>query len=188
MKYVNIFLFLAFALNSAQTIPDNLTAERLKEMPDAVVDRILDGLREEDSESTTIDGFLSDGEFKTYNGFLTIHQKLGKIERGDDEYYLEIKEGQLNSEFIYFAYVLNAPQAAGVRGGAIGQGAVLEFRKFKDGIALYKKNTYFSNETDNNISKADLTNILEAFLAELDIVAEQDGRVVVKIDGLWKRH
>ena len=106
MKYINIFLFLAFAMNSAaQTIPENLTAERLKEMPDAVVDRILDGLREEDSESTTIDGFLSDGEFKTYDGFLTIHQKLGKIERGDDEYYLEIKEGQLNSEFIYFMLI-----------------------------------------------------------------------------------
>ena len=77
MKYVNIFLFLAFAMNSAQTIPDDLTAERLKEMPDAVVDRILDNLREEDRDSTTIDSFLSDGDFKTYDGFLTIHQKVG---------------------------------------------------------------------------------------------------------------
>ena len=75
MKYVNIFLFLAFAMNSAQTIPDDLTAERLKEMPDAVVDRILDSLREEDGDSTTIDSFLSDGDFKTYDGFLKIHQK-----------------------------------------------------------------------------------------------------------------
>ena len=66
---------------------------------------------------------------------------------------LELKDGQLDSEFIYFAYVLNAPQAAGVRGGAIGQGAVLEFRKFKTGLGLYKKNTYFSNESVNNIGK-----------------------------------
>ena len=65
MKYINIFLFLAFAINSAQTIPDSLTAERLKEMPDEVVDRVLDSLREEDGDSTTIDSFLSDGEFKT---------------------------------------------------------------------------------------------------------------------------
>lgn len=185
MKYVNIFLFLAFAMNSAQTIPDSLTAERLKEMPDEVVDRILDSLREDNSDSTTIDSFLSDGEFKTHEGFLIIHQKIGKLERSDDEFYLEIKKEQLNSEFIYFAYVLNAPQAAGVRGGAIGQGAVLEFRRFKDSIGLYKKNTYFSNETENNIAKADLTNIIEAFLAELDIVAEQDGRIVIKADDLF---
>ena len=44
-----------------------------------------------------------------------------------------------------------------------------QFRRFKDGLALYKKNTYFSNETDNNIGKADLTNIVEAFLENFSI-------------------
>ena len=72
MKYINIFLFLAFAMNSAQTIPDNLTAERLKEMPDEVVDRILDGLREEDYESATIDSFLFFNSSRTF-------ERIGKV-------------------------------------------------------------------------------------------------------------
>ncbi len=46
----------------------------------------------------------------------------------------------------------------------IGNGIVLEFRKFKDGLALYKKNTNFSNETENNISKRKLTAIFDAFI------------------------
>ena len=69
---------------------------------------------------------------------MTLHKNVE-----DDEYFLQLDKNDLEKEFIYFAYVLNAPQAAGVRGGAIGQGAVLEFRRFKDEIALFKKNTNF---------------------------------------------
>ena len=56
-------------------------------------------------------GFLMMAEFKTYDGFLTIHQKLGKLEIMMNT-ILKLKEDQLNSEFIYFAYVLNAPTSS----------------------------------------------------------------------------
>ena len=178
-------LFVTSLLNAYPDIPDELTGEKLKEMPAEVLDEFLDELRDTDEDSVTIDSFLADGNFKTHDGFLTIHQREGVIERSDAEFYIELKDGQIDSEFIYFAYVLNAPQAAGVRGGAIGQGAVLEFRKFKTGLGLYKKNTYFSNETVNNIGKSDLTNILEAFVMNFDIVAEQDGRIIIEADDLF---
>ena len=178
-------LFVTSLINAYPDIPDELTGEMLKEMPAEVLDEFLDELRDTDEDSVTIDSFLSDGNFITHEGFLTIHEREGEVERSDAEFYIELKNGQLDSEFIYFAYVLNAPQAAGVRGGAIGQGAVLEFRKFKTGLGLYKKNTYFSNETVNNIGKSDLTNILEAFVMNFDIVAEQDGRIVIEADDLF---
>ena len=131
-------LFVTSLINAYPDIPDELTGEMLKEMPAEVLDEFLDELRDTDEDSVTIDSFLSDGNFITHEGFLTIHEREGEVERSDAEFYIELKDGQLDSEFIYFAYVLNAPQAAGVRGGAIGQGAVLEFRKFKTGLALYK--------------------------------------------------
>ena len=111
---------------------------------------------------------------------MTLHKNVE-----DDEYFLQLDKNDLEKEFIYFAYVLNAPQAAGVRGGAIGQGAVLEFRRFKDEIALFKKNTNFSNETDNNIGKADLTNIMEAFLDSFEVVVEEGESIVISVSDLF---
>ena len=37
----------------------------------------------------------------------------------------------------------------------------------------------------NNIGKSDLTNILEAFVMNFDIVAEQDGRIIIEADDLF---
>ena len=107
-------LFVTSLLNAYPDIPDELTGEMLKEMPAEVLDEFLDELRDTDEDSVTIDSFLAGGNFKTHDGFLTIHQREGVIERSDAEFYIELKDGQLDSEFIYFAYVLNAPQAAGV--------------------------------------------------------------------------
>ena len=80
---------------------------------------------------------------------------------------------------------MNAPQAAGTRGGALGDGSILEFRRFKDGLSLHKKNTYFSNETDNNIGKADLTNVFEAFLDTFEIVVEEEGKLIISVNELF---
>ena len=98
-------LFVTSLLNAYPDIPDELTGEMLKEMPAEVLDEFLDELRDTDEDSVTIDSFLADGNFKTHDGFLIIHQREGLIERSDAEFYIELKDGQLDSEFIYFAYV-----------------------------------------------------------------------------------
>ena len=134
----------------------------------------------EKEEYETIEEFLEDGEYELIDGFLKLYKETEK-----DKYYLELADADLNKEFIYFAYVLNGPQAAGVTGGAIGDGAILEFRKFKDRLGLYKNNTNFSNETDNNIAKADLTNIFDSFLSDFTPVVEEEGRYLISADKLF---
>ena len=92
MKKLIQLLFVTSLLNSYPDIPDELTGEMLKEMPAEVLDEFLDELRDTDEDSVTIDSFLTDGEFKTHEGFLTIHQREGEIERGDNEFYIELKD------------------------------------------------------------------------------------------------
>ena len=88
MKKLIQLLFVASLLNSYPDIPDELTGEMLKEMPAEVLDEFLDELRDTDEDSVTIDNFLSDGNFVTHEGFLTIHQREGVVDRGYAEFYI----------------------------------------------------------------------------------------------------
>ena len=175
-KSILFFTTLFFINLNAQDIPP----EVLERMPAEMKEKIMAEKEEKSKDYETIQEFLDDGEYETNDGFMTLHKNVE-----DDEYFLQLDKNDLEKEFIYFAYVLNAPQAAGVRGGAIGQGAVLEFRRFKDEIALFKKNTNFSNETDNNIGKADLTNIMEAFLDSFEVVVEEGESIVISVSDLF---
>jgi len=179
MRILSTLFLITSTLYAYENMQERIPPEVLENMPPEMAERF--GVDKEDEDFETLQDFFDAAEYETYDGFLKLHKNLE-----DDEYFLELNEDQLNNEFIYFAYLLNAPQAAGVRGGAIGQGAILEFRRFKDEIALYKKNTYFSNETDNNIGKADLTNIIEAFLERFPIVVEENGTLIISIDELLK--
>ena len=180
MKISKAILFFATLLITNLNAQD-LPPELLERMP-AEIEKIMAEKEEKskDYDYETIQEFLDEGEYETNDGFMKLH-----INAEDDEYFLELDKNDLEKEFIYFAYVLNAPQAAGLRGGAIGQGAVLEFRRFKDEIALFKKNTNFSNETDNNIGKADLTNIVEAFLDSFEVVVEEGESIVISVRDLF---
>ena len=180
MKISKAILFFATLLITNLNAQD-LPPELLERMP-AEIEKIMAEKEEKskDYDYETIQEFLDEGEYETNDGFMKLH-----IKAEDDEYFLELDKNDLEKEFIYFAYVLNAPQAAGLRGGAIGQGAVLEFRRFKDEIALFKKNTNFSNETDNNIGKADLTNIMEAFLDSFEVVVEEGESIVISVSDLF---
>ena len=171
-------LLLTTMFISAYPDMQNIPPEVLERMPPEMKEKM--GLDEESENYETIQEFLEDGEYETSEGFLKLHKNIE-----DDEYFLELSVGDLNKEFIYFAYSMNAPQAAGTRGGALGDGSILEFRRFKDGLSLHKKNTYFSNETDNNIGKADLTNVFEAFLDKFEIVVEEDGRIIISVNDLF---
>ena len=171
-------IILLSSLINAYPDMQNIPPEVLERMPPEMKEKM--GLDEESADYETIQEFLEDGEYETSEGFLKLHKNIE-----DDEYFLELSEEDLNKEFIYFAYSMNAPQAAGTRGGALGDGSILEFRRFKDGLSLHKKNTYFSNETDNNIGKADLTNVFEAFLDKFEIVVEEDGRIIISVNDLF---
>ena len=131
-------------------------------------------------EYESIEEFLEDGEYKAIDGFMNILHETKK-----DKYFLVLEEDQLNKEFIYFAYILNGPQDVGASGGSMGDGSILEFRKFKDDIGLYKINTKYTYDDSNAISQSKLTNIIEAFMGRFKIAVKEEGKFVINVDKLF---
>ena len=69
--------------------------------------------------------------------------------------------------------------------GLMGDGSILEFRKFKDDIGLYKINTKYTYDDSNKISQSKLTNIIEAFMGRFKVVVKEEGRYVISADKLF---
>ena len=131
-------------------------------------------------EFESIEEFIEDGEYKKIEGFMNILHETEK-----DKYYLIIEKEKLNKEFIYFTYILNDPQAVGASGGSLGDGSILEFRKFKDDIGLYKINTKFTYDESNKISQSKLTNIIEAFMGRFKVVVKEEDKYLISADKLF---
>ena len=123
-------IILLSSLINAYPDMQNIPPEVLERMPPEMKEKM--GLDEESADYETIQEFLEDGEYETSEGFLKLHKNIE-----DDEYFLELSEEDLNKEFIYFAYSMNAPQAAGIRGGALGDGSILEFRRLSKNTKCY---------------------------------------------------
>ena len=132
MNKIFQLIFLTITSLSAYPEMQNIPPEVLEKMPEEMRKKM--GMEEESKNYETIQDFLDDGDYETSEGFLKLYKNTE-----DDEYFLELREDDLNKEFIYFAYSMNAPQAAGIRGGALGDGYILEFRRFKDGLSLHKR-------------------------------------------------
>ena len=92
----------------------------------------------------------------------------------------------LNSQFLYFSYIMNAPQGSPLTGGLPSDGRVLEFRNFKkDSIGLYQINTnYINGDETNNISKSTITNITEAFVEVFKPAARTDKSVLINVNSI----
>ena len=143
------------------------TSEASKEDSD---DEKKSGKKDKKKEYETIEEFLEDGEYLAIDGFMNIIHETEK-----DKYFLVLEDSQLNKEFIYFPYILNGPQDVGASGGSMGDGSILEFRKFKDDIGLYKINTKYTYDDSNAISQSQLTNIIEAFMGRFKVVVKEEG-------------
>ena len=155
--------------------------ESVEDSSDAVLEDSKMGKGKKDKKDyASIEEFIEDGEFKELNGFMNILH-----ETEEDKYYLIIEEDKINKEFIYFAYILNGPQDVGASGGSMGDGSILEFRKFKDDIALYKINTKYKYDDSNKISQSKLTNIIEAFMGRFKVVVKEDDKYLISADKLF---
>ena len=162
-------------------IADESAEDAAEESSESVVEEENQEEREEEEEKEpTISEFIEEGEFEIIEGMLDIY-----YETEEDTYYTIVDEENLSKEFIYFYYIISGAQAGGASGGDMGDSSVLEFRKFKDDIALYKKNTIFSYDESNNISKSTLTNILESFVGRFEVKIEEDGKYLINIDKLF---
>ncbi len=138
------------------------------------------GMPGKKKEYKSINEFIEDGEFITLDGFMEILHETKK-----DEYYLILNEDQLDKEFIYFTYILNGPTDAGPSGGDMGEAYILEFRKFKEDIGLYKKNTKFIYNESNKISQSKITNIIEAFMGRFAIVVKEETKYLISVDKMF---
>ncbi|MDA7802612.1 zinc-dependent metalloprotease [Gammaproteobacteria bacterium] len=128
----------------------------------------------------TVEEFIEEEELAEISGFLNL---LHNAET--DKYYLVLESSELNKEFIYFPYILNGPQAAGQGGGAIGDGSILEFREFKDGLGLYKKNTKFTFDETKKISQSKIKNIIEAFVGKFEVEIKEDDKYLISADSIF---
>ena len=181
MKNISYLLSL-LVLFSFVLIADESVEDAAEESSESVIEEENQEEKEEEEEEKepTISEFIEEGEFEIIEGMLDIY-----YETEEDTYYTIVDEESLSKEFIYFYYIISGAQAGGASGGDMGDSSVLEFRKFKDDIALYKKNTIFSYDESNNISKSTLTNILESFVGRFEVKIEEDGKYLINIDKLF---
>ena len=181
MKNISYLLSL-LVLFSFVLIADESVEDAAEESSESAVEEENQEEKEEEEEEKepTISEFIEEGEFEIIEGMLDIY-----YETEEDTYYTIVDEENLSKEFIYFYYIISGAQAGGASGGDMGDSSVLEFRKFKDDIALYKKNTIFSYDESNNISKSTLTNILESFVGRFEVKIEEDGKYLINIDKLF---
>ncbi len=141
----------------------------------------MDAKRCEEEFMKTIEEFIEEEELVAIKGFMDIYSN-------DDgsTYFLKLDEDDLNKQFLYFSYIMNAPQASAQTGGRPSNGKVLEFRNFKkEKIGLYQINTsYINKNKNNNISKSSLTNITEAFVEVFKPSAKTGNSVLINVNSI----
>ena len=126
----------------------------------------------------TVEEFIEDEGLKLIEGYLKIYS-----DEDAETYFLKLDEEDIEKQFLYFAYIMNAPQGSLLTGGLPSDGKVLEFRNFKkDNIGLYQINTSYMNGDDNNIGTSTITNITEAFIENFKPVARTKNSVLISVN------
>ena len=126
----------------------------------------------------TVEEFIEDEGLKLIEGYLKIYS-----DEDAEAYFLKLDEEDIDKQFLYFAYIMNAPQGSLLTGGLPSDGKVLEFRNFKkDNIGLYQINTSYMNGDDNNIGTSTITNITEAFIENFKPVARTENSVLISVN------
>jgi hypothetical protein len=183
MNYLKFLFTLIITISSINIIADE--PENVKQDNDEAKVENTEGTEDEkpkEDEKVTIESYVEDNELDAKPGFLNL-----LVNKENDDHFLILDTNDLNKEFIYFTYFLDAPQASGQFGGALSDGSILEFRKFKNDIALYKKNTKFIYDDSNNISKSILQNIQEAFLGrfKIEVDDEDANKILIKANPIF---
>ena len=181
MNYIKFLFTFSIVITSLSIIADE--AEDTKNLNPTSEDAIDSESAESDEEKKeTIESYIEDNKLNSTSGFFNI-----LINEENDDHFLVLNKDDLNKEFIYFTYFLDAPQASGQFGGALSDGSILEFREFKNEIGLYKKNTKFIYDDSNNISQSILRNIQEAFLGrfKIEVDDEEANKVLIKVNAIF---
>ncbi len=113
-----------------------------------------------------------------YDGLFTLYRDTvtGKT-------YLNIKEDQLNKEYIYFNHIENAPPRTGYFRGSFGGSKIIRFNKNFERMEILQENTDYFFDPENAISKASLANINTPVLASEKIEVVSNDKKNFLIDG-----
>jgi len=184
------FAFITFAANMQAQEDDDLESVEVSEETDAKdeVSDLKKCMKKAKSnkekkkcakdDMSSVEEFIEDEGLEIIEGYLKIYADEDKT-----NYYLKIENKDLDEQFLYFAYVMNAPQGSTLTGGRPSDGIVLEFRNFKnDKIGLYKINTSYIYGDDNNIAKSSVTNITEAFIETFNPIARSKNAVLISVN------
>lgn len=114
------------------------------------------------------------------NGLFTVYQ-----DTTDGTTHILITEDQLNKAFIYFSYTENGPVPAGQFRGQYRDNVVFQIKKYFDRLEFEVVNTNFYFDPENAVSKAANANISPAVLISEKIVVTEDGKYLIKADGLF---
>ena len=126
----------------------------------------------------TVEEFIDEEGLELIEGYLKVYTDEDNV-----NYFLKLDDTDLDKQFLYFAYIMNAPQGSTLTGGLPSDGKVLEFRSFqKDNIGLYQINTSYINGDDNNIGRSTITNITEAFIEKFKPIARSEDSVLISVN------
>ncbi|MCC5878566.1 MAG: zinc-dependent metalloprotease [Idiomarina sp.] len=119
---------------------------------------------------------------------LSAQEGMFNFYRNDEtgETMLSLREDQLNTPFIYHAQTIDGVVEAGHFRGNFRQTRLIEFRRQFNRIEVVSWNPRFTFDENNPLSRAAEANRSEAVLAVLDVEADDDGRVLLKADPLFK--
>jgi hypothetical protein len=99
--------------------------------------------------------------------------------------YLELREDQLNKEFIYFSYVSDGVLDAGFFRGAYMGSRIVEFQRHYERVEIIAPNiNYYFDET-TALSKASDANINTPVLSSLKIEGLKSGRLLLDGDAIF---
>lgn len=113
-----------------------------------------------------------------YEGLFNVYQ-----DSTDGKTYLQIKEDQLEKDFIYFSFVEDGVMDAGYFRGSYRGAKVISFHKVFDRIEVHHENTAYYFDENNALSKAASANINTPILASEKIEATDDSTGVYMISG-----
>ena len=118
-----------------------------------------------------IDEEEKEDSFESFLENLIYYPGLFDSYRNDDngKVYLLLKKTQLETEFIYFAHVLDGIVEAGTWRGSYLDNGIIKFNKYFDQIRIERINTAYVFDQDNPLSKSNNANISNSLIDSIKI-------------------